>query len=54
MTTTAWQKWPLTALPPRFEFIARDVGLGVVDVVFVLATYNMLIKQGIIPRDIMK
>jgi len=40
--------------PPKLDFAGRDVGMLVVDVTLAMATKDMLIKQGIIPADIMK
>lgn len=40
--------------PPKLDFTPRDVGMVVVDVALAMATNDMLIKQGIIPVDIMK
>ena len=39
---------------PNLEFTARDVGLVVLDVGLAMATKDMLVKQGIIPADILK
>ena len=39
---------------PKLEFTARDVGLVVLDVGLTTATKDMLVKQGIIPADILK
>lgn len=40
--------------PPKLDLTGRDVGMLVVDVTLAMATKDMLIKQGIIPADIMK
>ena len=40
--------------PPKLDFMARDVGIVVVDVALAMATKDMLIKQGVILADIMK
>ena len=40
--------------PPKLDFTPRDVGIVVVDVALAMATKNMLIKQGLIPADILK
>ena len=40
--------------PPKLDLAGRDVGMLVVDVTLAMATKDMLIKQGIIPADIMK
>jgi hypothetical protein len=39
---------------PKLDFMPRDVGMVVVDVVLAMMTKDMLIKQGLIPADIMK
>ena len=39
---------------PKLEFTARDVGLVVLDVGLAMAMKDMLVKQGIIPADILK
>ncbi|MEW8615607.1 MAG: hypothetical protein AB2610_20820 [Candidatus Thiodiazotropha sp.] len=39
---------------PKLDFTHRDVGMVVVDVAFAMAIKGMLIKQGIIPADIIK
>ena len=36
------------------DFTARDAGMVVVDVTLVMVTKAMLIRQGVIPADIMK
>ena len=41
-------------VPPKLDFTAPDVGMVVVDVVLAMATKDILIKQGLIPADIMK
>ena len=38
----------------KLDFTARDVGMVVVDVALAMAIKDMLIKQGVIPADIMK
>jgi len=40
--------------PPKLDFAPRDIGMMVVDVALAMATKDMLIKQGILPPDIMK
>ena len=40
--------------PPKLDFTGRDIGMVVVDVALAMATKDMLIKQGILPSDIMK
>lgn len=39
---------------PKLDFTPRDVGMVVVDVALAMATKDMLIRQGILPADIMK
>ena len=39
---------------PNLEFTARNVGLVVLDLGLATATKDMLVKQGIIPADILK
>ena len=39
---------------PKLDFTPRDVGMVVVDVALAIATKDMLIKQGLIPADILK
>ena len=39
---------------PKLDFTPRDVGMVMVDVALVMATKDMLIKQGLIPADILK
>ena len=39
---------------PKLEFTPRDVGMVVADIALVMATKDALIKQGIIPADILK
>lgn len=39
---------------PKLDFTARDIGMVVVDVALAMATKDMLVKQGLIPSDIMK
>ena len=40
--------------PPKLDFTPRDVGMIVADIGLAMATKDMLIKQGIIPADILK
>ena len=44
----------LRRLAPKVEFNMADVGMLSVDILLAMATRDMLIKQGIIPADIMK
>ena len=39
---------------PKLDFNPRDIGMIVVDVALAMATKDMLIKQGILPADIVK
>ena len=39
---------------PKVNFNMTDVGMLSVDIMLAMATKDMLIKQGIIPADIMK
>ena len=40
--------------PPKLDFAPRDVGMVVLDVALAMGTKDLLIKQGVIPADIMK
>ena len=40
--------------PPKFDFNMNDVRMLSFDILLAMATRDMLIKQGIIPADIMK
>ena len=40
--------------PPNLDFTPHNVGMVMVDVAFAMATKDMLIKQGLIPADILK
>ena len=40
--------------PPKLDLTPRDIGMVVVDVALAMATKDMLVKQGLIPSDIMK
>ena len=39
---------------PKIDFTPRDVGMVILDVALAMTTKDALIKQGIIPADIMK
>ena len=39
---------------PKLDFTPRDIGVIVIDVALAMATKDTLIKQGMIPADIMK
>ena len=54
MGYTRLSKMVIGGAPPKLDFTVRDVGMVVVDVAFAMATKDMLIKQGVIPADIMK
>ena len=47
-------KMAMVGSPPKLDFTSRDVGMVTVDVALAMATKDMLIKQGIIPTDILK
>ena len=40
--------------PPKVDFNMGDVGMLSLDILLAMATRDMMIKQGIIPADIMK
>ena len=40
--------------PPKVDFNMADTGMLSIDILLAMATKDMLIKQGIIPADIMK
>ena len=44
----------LRRLPPTVDFNMTNIGMLSVDIVLAMATRDMLVKQGIIPADIMK
>ena len=44
----------LSRPPPRVDFNMGDVGMLSIDILLAMATRDVLIKQGIIPADIMK
>ena len=47
-------KMAIGGAPPKLDFTPRDVGMVIVDTALAMATKDMLIKQGILPADIMK
>ena len=47
-------KMAMWGSPPKLDCTPRDVGIVVVDVALTMATKDMLIKQGLIPADILK
>jgi hypothetical protein len=40
--------------PPKEDFSMGDIGMLSIDILLAMATKDMLIKQGIIPADIVK
>ena len=40
--------------PPKVDFNMTDIGMLSIDILLAMATKDMLVKQGIIPADIMK
>ena len=40
--------------PPKVDFNMADIGMLSIDTLLAMATKDMLIKQGIIPADIIK
>ena len=40
--------------PPMLDFTPRDAGMVVLDVALAMATKDLLIKQGVLPPDIIK
>ena len=47
-------KMAIGGSPPKLDFTPRDVGMVLVNVALAMATKDMLIKQGLIPADILK
>ena len=47
-------KMAIGGAPPKLDFMPRDMGMVVVDVALAMATKDVLIKQGMIPDDIIK
>ena len=39
---------------PKLDFTPRDIGMVVLDVTLGMATKDVLVKQGLLPPDIMK
>ena len=39
---------------PKLDFVPYDIGMVVLDVGLAMATKDMLVKQGILPADILK
>ena len=46
-------KMTMWGSPTKLDFTPRDVGMVVVDVALAMANKDMLIKQGLIPADIL-
>jgi len=44
----------LKGASPKLDFAPYDVGMVVLDVGLAIATKDMLVKQGILPADILK
>ena len=40
--------------PPKVDFNMADIGMLSIDILLAMATKDMLVKQGIIPADIIK
>ncbi len=40
--------------PPKVDFNISDIGMLSIDILLAMVTKDMLVKQGIIPDDIMK
>ena len=54
-TGYAWLgKMAMGGSPPKLDFTPCDVGMVVVDIALAMGTKDLLIKQRIIPADIMK
>ena len=47
-------KMAIGGSPLKLDFTPRDVGMVILDVALAMTTKDVLIKQGIIPADIMK
>lgn len=47
-------KMAMGGATPKLDFTGRDVGLVVLDVAAAMATKDWLIKQGVIPADLLK
>ena len=47
-------KMAIRGSPPKLDFTPGDFGMVVVDVALAMATKDMLIKQELIPADILK
>ena len=52
--TPGLARWRWGVAPPKLDFTPRDVGMVILDVALAMTTKDALIKQGIIPADIMK
>lgn len=47
-------KMVIGGAPPKLDFTPRDIGMVVGDVALAMATKDFLIKQRILPADVMK
>ena len=47
-------KMAIGGSPQKLDFILRDAGMVVVDVALGMVTKDILIKQGLIPADLLK
>ena len=47
-------KMAMAGYPTKLDFTPRDVDLVILDVALAMATKDALIRQGIIPADILK
>ena len=48
-----WQRIPRKPAP-KVDLNMGDIGMLSIDILLAMATHDMLIKQGIIPADVMK
>lgn len=54
MSNARLSKMILKRATPKLDFIGYDVGMVVLDVAMMMATNEMLIKQSLMPADILK
>ena len=47
-------KMAMVGSPPKLDFAPRDVDMMILDVALAMTTKDVLIKQEVIPADIMK
>ena len=47
-------KMAMGGSPPKLNFTPRDAGMVVLDVALAMTTNDLLIKQGVLPPDIIK